>query len=129
VRAIDADHQHRGQRRNFDRDPHQADVVRHEGEVHAEHHGLVHGVVEAEIDWRQSSGIEFVRNVACAEDAGGEAHEGVEHDEDDVEVVNQDVGPRLRTFDGEQRERGKKGQKACNDVQPRRQPIAGQGGQ
>jgi hypothetical protein len=47
VRAIDADHQHSGQRRQLDRHPHQPDVVRQERQIHAEHQHLVHGVVEA----------------------------------------------------------------------------------
>ena len=92
--AIDADHQHRGQRRDFDRDPHQADIVRHESQIHAEHHGLVHGVVETQVDRRQPAGFEFVGDVARAEDAGREADEGVEHDEDDVEIVDQHIRPR-----------------------------------
>ena len=104
VRAIDADHQHRGQGGDFHRDPHQADIVRHESEVHAEHHGLIHGVVETQIDRRQPAGFEFMRDVARAEDAGRKAHEGVEHDEDDVQIVDQHIRPRLRTFDHEQRE-------------------------
>ena len=49
VGAVNADHQHGGQRGDLDRDPHQADIVRHESEVHAEHHGLIHGVVEAQV--------------------------------------------------------------------------------
>jgi hypothetical protein len=99
VGAIDPDHQNRGQGRDFDRDPHQADIVRHEGEVHAEHHGLVHGVVETQIGRRQPAGLEFVGNVARAEDAGRETHEGIEHDEDDVQVVDQHIWCGLGTFD------------------------------
>ncbi|GCC43064.1 hypothetical protein chiPu_0027181, partial [Chiloscyllium punctatum] len=36
VGPVDADHQDGGERRDLDRDPHQADIVRHECEVHAE---------------------------------------------------------------------------------------------
>ncbi len=106
VRAIDADHQHRGQGGDLHRYPHQTDIVRHESEVHAEHHGLIHGVVEPQVDRCQSAGVEFVRDVARAEDAGCETHEGVEHDEDDVHIVDQHIWPWLRTFDHEQRKGG-----------------------
>ena len=126
VRAIDADHQHGRQGRDLDRNPHQADIVRHESQVHAEHHGLVHGVVETQVDRRQPAGFEFVGDIAGAEDAGREADKRIEHDEDDVEVVDQHVWPRLRSFDDEQRERRNEGQQARDDVQPRRQPVAGQ---
>src|SRR6266436_1820816 len=129
VGAIDADHQHRGQGRDFHRHPHQTDIVRYEGEVHAEHHGLIHGVVETQVDRRQPAGLEFVRDIARAEDAGREANESVEHDEDDVEVVDQHVRARLRPFDHEQRKRGEKRRQARHDVQPCRQPVAGQRGQ
>ena len=126
VGAIDADHQHRGQRGDFHRDPHQADIVRHESEVHAEHHDLVHGVVETQIGRGQPAGLEFVRDVAGAEDAGRETDEGVEHDEDDVEIVDQHVGPGRRPVDHEQRQRREKCREARDDVQARRQPVAGQ---
>ena len=48
VGAIDADHQHRGQRRHLDRHPHQADIVGDEREVHGEHQDLIHGVIETQ---------------------------------------------------------------------------------
>ena len=128
VGAVDPDHQHRGQGRDFHRHPHQADVVRHECEVHAEHHGLVHGVVEAQIDRRQPAGVELMRDIARAEDAGGEADEGVEHDEDDVEIVDQHVGPGSGR-DHEQRQRRQECREARHDVQPRRHPVARQHGQ
>ena len=128
VRAIDTDHQHRRQGSDFDRDPHQTDIVRHESQVHAEHHGLIHGVVKTQVCRRQPAGVEFVRDVACAEDAGRETHEGIEHDEDDVQVVDQHVRCWLRTFDHEQRECRKKCQQTCDNVQSRRYPIARQYG-
>ena len=37
VRAVDADHQHGGERGELDGDPHQADVVGEQPEVHGEH--------------------------------------------------------------------------------------------
>ena len=129
VGAIDADHQHGGQGGNFHRHPHQADVVRHESEVHAEHHGLVHGVVEPQVDRGQPAGLELVGDIARAEDTGGEADEGVEHDEDDVQVVDQHVGAGRRTVDREERKRREECREACQDIQPCRQPVARQHGQ
>ena len=95
--AIDADHQHRGQRCDLHRHPHQADIVRHERQVHAEHHGLIHGVIEPQVDRRQPPAVEFMGDIAGAEDGGGEADKRIEHDEDDVEIVDQHIGSRLRT--------------------------------
>src|SRR3954447_23631732 len=65
-------------------------------------------------------------DVARAENAGGETHEGIEHDEDDVQVVDQHVRPRLRPVDHKQRQRGQKCRKAGNNVRSRRQPVARQ---
>ena len=59
-----------------------------------EHQHLVHGVIEAQIGRRQPAGLELVADVARAEHAGGEADEGGEHDEDDVEVVDQQIAAR-----------------------------------
>ena len=76
VRAVDADHQHGGQRGELDGDPHQADVVGEQPEVHGEHQGLVHGVIEAQVARRQPADLQLVADVAGAEGAGREADEG-----------------------------------------------------
>ena len=94
--AVDADHQDRGQRRQFDGDPHQPDVVRQQRQVHREHQHLIHGVVEAQIGRRQASRLELVRDVAGAEDAGGEADERRQHDEHDVDVIDDEERSRVR---------------------------------
>ena len=104
VGAVDADHQHGGQRRQLDRHPHQADIVGDEREVHREHQHLIHGVIEAHESRRQPSDLELVADIACAEHAGGEADEGGEHDEGAVEIVDQEIGARLRPTE-EQRQR------------------------
>ena len=75
MRAVDADHQHGGQRRQLHRDPHQADVVGEQRQVHAEQHQLEHGVVEAQMPRRQAADFQLVADVAGAEHAGGEADE------------------------------------------------------
>src|SRR5438128_3211989 len=126
VGAIDADHQYRRQRCEFDRHPHQADIVRHKREIHAEHHGLIHGVVEAQVNRRQPTGFELVRNIARAEDAGGEAHEGIEHEEHEVQVAAQPLRAGAGSFDHEQRERRQECRQAGNDIEPRRHAVAGQ---
>ncbi len=91
MRAIDADHHDGRKRRDLDRNPHQADIVGDEREVHREHQRLVHGVVETQMRRRQPADLHLVRDVACAEHAGREADEGGEHDEDDVQIVDEDV--------------------------------------
>ena len=103
--AVDADHQHGGQRRELDRDPHQADIVGDQREVHGEHQHLIHGVIEAHVGRRQPADLDLVADIARAEHAGGEADEGGQHDEDVVEVVDQQIAARTRAGE-EQRQRG-----------------------
>ena len=98
VGAVDADHHHRGEGGKLDRHPHQADVVGDQRQVHAEQHELVHRVVEAQVVRREAAGFELVADIARAECAGGEADEGVEHDEDDVQIVDQQVLPAARAI-------------------------------
>jgi hypothetical protein len=83
VRAIDADHEHGRERREFDRHPHHADIVGDEREIHREHQHLVHRVVEAQHARSQAPDLEFMADIARAEHAGGEADESRQHDEDD----------------------------------------------
>jgi|GEM_PF-4338372 len=126
VGPVDADHKHCGQRRKFDRHPHQPDIVRDEGEVHPEHHDLVHRVVEAEVRRCQPADLQFMGNVAGAEHAGCEADEGVEDNEDDVEVIDQEILPGLRSRRDEERKGRKKGEQARDHVEPGGEAIAGQ---
>jgi hypothetical protein len=93
VRAVDADHEHGGQRRDLDRDPHQADIVGHQRKVHGEHQHLIHGVVESHVSRFQPADLDLVRDIARAERAGREAHESGEDDEDLVQVVHEQIGP------------------------------------
>ncbi len=95
-RAVDADHQHGRERRDLDRHPHQADVVGDQRQVHAEHQQLVHRVIEAQISRRQPADLQLVVDVAGAEGAGRQGDEGRQHDEDDVEVVDQQERPGCR---------------------------------
>src|SRR2546430_13589016 len=52
-----------------------------------EHQGLIHRVIEAKVGGGQPPGLELVADIARRENAGGEADEGGEHDEDVVQVV------------------------------------------
>ena len=128
VRAVDADHQHRRQGRELDRHPHQADVVGDHGEVHRKQEELIHRVIEAQMGRRQPSGFDLMRDVGGAEHAGGEADEGVEHDEDDVEVVDENVGVLRRRGD-EQRDRGKERDEGGTDVERGGEPVGRQSGE
>ena len=96
VRAVDADHQHGGERRELDRDPHQPDIVGDQREVHREHQHLIHRVIEAQIGRRQPAGLQLVADVARREHAGGEADERRQHDEDVVEIVDKEIAARPR---------------------------------
>ena len=108
VRPVNADHHHRGERGELDRHPHHADIVGHERQVHGEHQHLVHGVVEAQDAGSEVSGLELVADIVRAEHAGGEADKGREHDEDVVEVIDQNVRTWLGTPEEEEGERGEK---------------------
>src|SRR5581483_3900438 len=125
VRAVDADHEHGGERGQLDGDPHQADVVGEQPQVHGEHQGLIHRVVEAQMRRGEPADLQLVADVAGAEGAGGEADEGAEHHEHDVEVVDEQVagggGPRT-----EQRQRCQEGRQRRQHVEAGGQPIAGQ---
>ena len=48
-RAVEADHQHSGQRGAFHRHPQQADIVGEQRQQHGEDEDLVHAVVEAQV--------------------------------------------------------------------------------
>ena len=125
VGAIDADHQHRGQRRHLDRHPHQADIVGDERQIHREHQHLIHGVIEAHERRRQPSGFQLVGDVARAEHAGGEADERREHDERSVEIVDQEIRAGRRP-PPEQRHRADQRGRRRYDVEPSRHAVAGQ---
>ena len=86
--SIDADHDNGRQGRQLDRHPHQADIVGNQREIHAEHHHLIHRVIETQIVRRQAPGFQFMADIAGAKHAGCEADKGTEYDEDDIEIVD-----------------------------------------
>ena len=53
LRAVDANHDHRGERRHLDRDPHQADVVGDQSEIHRKQQHLIHRMVESQMHRRK----------------------------------------------------------------------------
>src|SRR5215467_12928655 len=121
--AIDADHRHGGERRELDRDPHHADIVGDQREIHGEHQGLVHRMIESHKDWSQPADLDLMVDIARAEYAGGESHEGGEHDKDLVEIVHQQIETAFRRHN-KQRQRRDEGCERCKNIEPRRQPIA-----
>src|SRR3984957_14753867 len=121
--AIDADHHHRGQGGELDCHPHQPDIVRYQRQVHREHQHLVHRVVEAQIAGSEPADLQLMRDIARAEDASGEADKGVERDEDDVEVVDKEIGAR-RGMRGEEKRRGEEQcQPGGDDIKARRETV------
>src|SRR5271166_4417798 len=126
--AVDADHQHRRQGGELDRHPHQADVVRDERKVHREQEELIHRVIEPQMRRRQPAGLDLMRDIGRAEHARGEADERVEHDEDDVEVVDENVGVRRRR-DDQQGGRREEGDEGGTDVERGGEPIGRQSGE
>src|SRR4029077_6078454 len=122
VGAVDADHQHRRQRRELDRDPHQADVVGDERKVHREHQGLIHRVIEAQIGPRQAPGLQLMADVACREHGRGEAHGRRQHDEDGVWGVDQQIAAGRGTLEKQRKRRGE-AQKRCQYVQCGREAV------
>ncbi len=111
--AVDADHENCGQSRHLDRDPHQTDIVRDQRQIHPEHHDLVHRVVESQIGGSQPADFQLMRDIGCAEHARGEADERAQHDENDVQIIDQEirVGRRMLDEQGERRQQcGETGQ-------------------
>src|SRR6266850_33513 len=115
-RAVDADHQHGGEGGELHRHPHQPDVVGEQRQVHAEHQRLVHRVVEAQVLVREVADLQLVRDVARAEDAGGEADERAEKDEHRVQVVDDQERPGLRPL-LQQQERTDEGQERHHHIE------------
>ncbi len=97
VRPIDPDHQNGAQGSHLDRHPKQADAVRDEREIHREHHALIHAMIESEIDGRQAPILELMPDIARTEDACRKTDEGVEDDEIDIEIIDQQQAVRLRS--------------------------------
>ena len=123
VRAVDADHENGGERRHFDRHPHQADIVGDQRQVHGEHQHLIHGVIKAHERRRQAPDLELMADIARAENAGREADEGGQHDEGGVEIVDQQIEAGFRPAE-EQRQRAEQRQPGRCDIDPRRDAIA-----
>ena len=125
VGAVDADHEDGGERCQLDCDPHHADIVGDQSEIHRQHQHLIHRMIEAQERRGQPPALQLVADVGGAEHAGGEPHECGEHDEDVVEIVNVEIGAGLRA-DEEQRERDQESGEGGEHVEARGQPVTGQ---
>ena len=123
--AIDADHEHGGERGKLDRHPHQTDVICGEPEVHRKHQGLIHGVVKAQMIGREPADFQFVSDVAGAEYAGREGDEGRQHDESVVQIVDEKVISWRRPIEQEQYS-SDQSDEGGQHIEASRNPIAGQ---
>ena len=123
-RAVEPDHQHGDQRRAAPPRPTSRRCCwRTAPEFMRDHHGLEHGVVEAQEARRQPAGLDLVPDIAGAEQRGREADEAVEHDEYALNSSTRssaDVSGR--------RPAGVAAATSvrpdASDVEPRRQPVA-----
>jgi hypothetical protein len=123
VGAVDADHEHGGERRELDCDPYQPDIIGDERKVHGKHQDLIHRVIEAQERRGEPSDRKLVPDIARAEHAGREAYERGEHDENIVEIVDVKIWSRARAAE-EQRQGDKEGGKRCDHVDPGGQAVA-----
>ena len=78
-RAVKANHHHRDQRRHFEANPQEPDVVSRQREVHRAHHREEHRVIEADQERRQLSRFDLVGDIAGAEHRRREADERVQN--------------------------------------------------
>src|SRR5262249_48720859 len=124
VRAIEADHEDGGERRALDRNPHDAEIVRDQRQQHGEDEGLVHRVVGAQPRRGEAPGLDLVVDIAGAEEAGREGDEARQHDEIDVEVVDEEEHSAAARH-AEEDEACKKGQERAGDVDPRGEAVPG----
>ena len=87
-RAVDADQQHGGQRRGLHRHPDDAHVVGGQRQQHREAEQLVHAVVQAHARRRHLAVVALDAHVGSREDRRGQADEGRQRDEEDVQRVD-----------------------------------------
>ena len=86
-------------------------------------------MIETQVRRRQPPRIEFMRDIARAEYAGGEPDEGIEDDEDNVEIVDEQIGSRRRPLEDEERQRRRQGRQCRGDVEAGRSPVVGEHGE
>src|SRR5271165_6107077 len=77
---------------------------------------------------RQPTGLDLVGDIGGAEHARCEADESVEHDEDDVEVVDENIGARRRR-EREQRGGGEESREGRGDIERGGKPVGRQSGE
>jgi hypothetical protein len=87
-RAVDADQQHGGQRGRLHGHPDDAQVVGGQRQQHGEAEQLVHAVVQAHPRRRHLAVVALDAHVGAREDRGGQADEGRQRDQEDVQRVD-----------------------------------------
>ena len=66
---------------------------------------------------REAADLQFMGDVAGTEHACGEPDKSVQHNEDDVEIINLKIWPGRRS-DKQQHHSRRKREQACDNVQP-----------
>ena len=89
--AIERNQQDRGEGCGFHRDPQKAHVVGEQSQQHRGHEELVHGVVEAQAARGQAAVQLLDAHVGAREERGGEAYEGCERDQKDIEGIDEEL--------------------------------------
>jgi len=75
-----------------------------------------------------AAGLELVSDVTAAEHAGRKANEGIQYDENDIHVVDDQKQAGLGAYQ-EQRDRAQERQKGAQNVEPGGRPVVGQEGE
>ena len=90
-RAVDRHQQHRREGGRLHRHPEDAHVVGGERQQHREHERLVHAVVQAQPRPGHLALLALDAHVGAREERGGEAHEGGEGHEEDVQGIDEEL--------------------------------------
>ncbi len=84
-------------------------------------------MVEADGALSNPAGLDLMADITCAEPGGREADQSIQHDEDDIDFVDDQIGAGT-IANAKQIETGKKGQERGEHIQSRCQPVARQDG-
>ena len=91
ARPVERDQQHRGERCRLHGDPQQSHVVGRERQQHGEHEELVHAVIQAQAPGRHPAVLHLHAHVGAREQGSGEAHEGRQRYQEDIEGVDEEL--------------------------------------
>src|SRR5690606_12571425 len=95
-------------------------------QVHAEHHHLIHRMVEAQVGRGHAADLQLVADIAGREEGRRETDQGVQNDKDNVQVVDAEKISGRGPVEHQKRGRGDEGQERGGDVDPRTRPVAWQ---